>query len=246
MIMNAKINILVLGGLAAAFVMATVTGVAQATPIWSTPATLSELTGMRDSSDGGGVTASADWADGNFSISWVITQDLQTNLWTYQYSLTTTLKSPSHTIIEVTEDPLNLFQYEPGSSLTDDATTFEVGTPSNPDLPNTVYGVKEDYVSTEDYNGLVTTTIVTTNAPVWGVFYTKDGKTDKIPVTAWSNALNFSDYWSNETLTTTDFIVRPDGVPLIPEPASLVLVGLGVPMLLRRRRSAAQLKVRKA
>lgn len=220
------------------FVLAVVTGIAQATPLWDSPALPSELIGSRDSSATGGVTASADWADGNFSISWVITQDSQTNLWTYQYTLTVTAKSPSHTIIEVTEDEIDPFQYEEGSSSVDAVKTFVPGEASNPNLPNALYGAKHDY--SDDSNAAITT-IVTQHAPVWGVFYTKDGRTggkDGIAVTAWANALNFSDYKTSETLTTTDFIVRPNGPsPLTPEPATLsVLVLGGLTMMVRRRR----------
>jgi len=145
------------------FVLSTVTGIAQATPIWDTHATLSELTDSRDSSATGGVTASADWADGGFSIAWVITHDSQTNLWTYQYTLTVTNKSPSHTIIEVTEDEENPFQHEEGSSPIDGVTTFYPGEHGNPDLPNALYGAKHNYSG--EPNPAVTT-IITQHAPV--------------------------------------------------------------------------------
>ena len=71
------------------------------------------------------------------------------------------------------------------------------------------------------------------------MFYTKDGKTGgklKIDVTAWSSALDFSDYKSSETLTTTDYIVRPNGVTIIPEPATMSVLVLGSLAILARRR----------
>ena len=88
---NGKINGAVFGGFVGlAFVMAAFTGIAEASPIWGTHALPSDLTDSRDSSSGGGVTASVDWDGGDFSISWVITQDPTTKLWTYQYTQAST------------------------------------------------------------------------------------------------------------------------------------------------------------
>jgi len=233
MLTKRKINVLILCGLAVTCIFSGYCEIAHATPIWDTSA-LSELTGSRDSSLGGGVTASADWVDGNFAISWIVTQDLQTNLWTYKYTLTAT-KDPSHSIIEVTEDLEKPFQYEDGTSPLDGVKTFVPGEPSNPGLPYAIYGAKHNY---EDELDTTVTTIITLHPPVWGVFYSKDGKTDKVAVTAWADALNFSNYKTSETLSITDYIVRPNGLDTpVPEPATLSLLLLGgLTMVARRRR----------
>ena len=222
---------------------------AHATPIWGSDAS-GELTGGRTSYDtpntddnSGGVDATQQWDNGGFTIDWVIEQGAN-DLWTYTYTVTGETKGLSHFILEVTEDnnPFNIYggtstPYE-GPEVWSSSDIDESSNPSNPLMPNPIYGVKFDFGST-----MVTYTMITDRAPVYGVFYTKDGinKDDdniSFDVVAWSNALNFSDYKTNEEdLSITDFIVRPDGVP-IPEPSTILLMGtslLGIIGFSRKR-----------
>ena len=203
---------------------------AHALPIWGSDAS-GELTGSRDSSEGGGVYATDGWADGNFQISWEITE--ASGIWTYTYYVSNSdTKDVSHLILEVTEDDARFAVLSGSYSPLEGPTTYSQG-PSNPLMPNDIYGVKFDDVP--DAESIVLT-LVTDRAPVYGVFYTKDGQ-DKIPnshppqfidVVAWSTALGSSDYKTNESLlTTTDFIVRPDSAP-VPEPATMLLLGTGL------------------
>jgi hypothetical protein len=104
----------------------------------------------------------------------------------------------------------------PGSdaAIVQPAQLYQGGN-SNPLMPNALFGVKFDF------GGLQPTyTIITDRAPVWGVFYGKDGKDGKdggTNVVAWAEALNYADYRTREGLSTNDFIVRPNGVESISE-----------------------------
>lgn len=179
---------------------------ALAVPIWGTSG-LGELTGSRDSTATGGVTGTKAWANGGFNIAWDIQFDDNTDQWTYQYHLTTSAKDISHWLLEVTEDSDSVL-VAPGSSAAVSPTTYSPSDPgkSNPLLPNSLFGVKFDYGDTDEVY-----TLVTDRAPVYGVFYAKDGKDGGKDVVAWSNALASSDYKTSESLTLTDFIVRPNG-----------------------------------
>ncbi len=183
----------------------------------------SELTGSRTSPEACGIDATDGWDRGGFKINWDISQD--SGIWTYRYTINVTRKDPSHFILEVTEDG-NPFNILTGTDAIIEGPQIWNLSPSNPLMPNDIYGIKFDFGGDP-----VTYTIVTDRAPVYGVFYAKDGKDSCGPVVAWSNALNFGDYKSNETLTPTDFIVRPDGTE-VPIPGALWFLGSGLMGLL--------------
>lgn len=190
---------------------------AKALPIWGSDAS-GELTGGRTSPTASGVDATQQWDNGGFTIDWDISQG-DDDLWTYIYTVTGETKGLSHLILEVTEDnnPFNIYN---GTSIPYEGPQKWSLSTSDPLMPNPIYGVKFDFGGTA-----VTYTMITDRAPVYGVFYTKDGKDEGVDVVAWSNALNSSDYKTNEGLTTTDFIVRPDGITSIPDPAAIFLLG---------------------
>jgi len=202
---------------------------AQAVPIWGSDASAELLGGSRTSPASSGVDATQQWDNSGFTIGWNIEQDLTTLLWTYTYTVTCDTKEISHLILEVTDDGEDFNIYGGTSTPYEGPDTWDVG-PSNPLMPNPIYGVKFDFGGDE-----VTYSLVTDRAPVYGVFYAKNGKDKGDDVLAWSNALNYGDYKTNEgDLTITDFIARPNGYngyidpQAIPEPATMLLLGSGV------------------
>jgi hypothetical protein len=221
---------------------------AQAAAIWGSSGE-DELVGSRDTSATGGATGTKDWADGGFNIAWDISFDEDTELWTYIYHVTANRKEVSHLLLEVTEGDGGVLIDE-GSSNVVAPTTYTATSNgnSNPLMPNPLYGVKFDYGDLDEVY-----TIVTDRAPVYGVFYAKDGKSGGIDVVAYANALKESDYKTDEALTINDFIVRPNGkhgpdpdpggdpdppTNAVPEPmtASLAAVAAASLLLATRRR----------
>lgn len=212
-------------------------------PIWGSDAT-EELIGSRSSSGGGINTTGTGWPE--FRLDWDVSLDSDTGYWTYCYIVaveptpTGQIKDLSHLIIEVTDfgnDGSPFFTWTGGDP------TMELGIPEEysggTNWPNSIYGIKfEGYGAGEfgvdDYDGmwLYGSVILTLNEPVYGVFAAKDGRHDGIPLYAWSTALDFENYKTNETLTANNFIVRPDGtnggLPPIPEPATILLLSSGV------------------
>lgn len=177
--------------------------------VWGTSA-VGELTGSRSSAAGGGFVGYEAWDNGVFDISWNITA-LAGNLWQFVYTVDVTApkrsKDVSHFILEVTQIPNGGFIIEEGSSapLEGPKTWTHMG---NIALPNAFYDVKFNYG-----DSLVTYTLITPQAPVYGVFGAKDGKDGGDDFYAYCSALAFSDFKTSTSLTINDFIVRPNGLP---------------------------------
>jgi hypothetical protein len=212
--------------LAAGFIIFYATA-SSAMPIWGTGVSEGDLTGSRTSSVGEGVYATGKWDDGGFEISWDIELDPTTEYWTYNYTLSGK-KEISHFILEVTEDDFGFNIFE-GSSPVDDQYS-EDGPVKTWDTSggitfNELYGIKFDFGGES-----VTYTLVTDRSPVWGVFFAKDGKAKKNEeeIYAYSTALVAEDYKTSDRLEITDFIARPDGGTPVPEPPTMLLVGVGL------------------
>jgi hypothetical protein len=164
-----------------------------------------------------------------FSISWDITYDFATDLWTYEYTLSADRKDVSHFIFELTEGAnqdeffnltINDVSVDFGSTVEGPQIWDGSHGNSSPGWPEDaeLYGIKFD-----EGGNPVTYSFSTYNDPVWGNFYAKSGRDNGQWVYVYNNALGMEGFESDNPL---DFIVRPDGgdtPPVVPEPVSSVL-----------------------
>lgn len=198
------------------------------------------------STTGGGVIGTQNWGTGGdgFKISWDITQ-VGSNFH-YIYSITDATggalsKDMSHFILQLSNNitgqnfASNIFNVS-GATITDGPRTFSPSDPgsSNPGLPGDIYGIKFE---TFDSASSPSFSFDSTRAPVWGDFYTKDGKTGQQDVYAYNAA-----FGTSPDGNTTDFngwIARPDTTVAVPEPSTWLLLGstLGFVIIGKRYRT---------
>lgn len=207
-----------------------------------------DLVGFRDSTQL--VTADGwDTDEGGFKIAWDISfDDGGTDLWTYAYTVTNDsgsalAKALSHWLLEVspaiTPDNVNFAIPEiPNDNFdllgpqTWDAdpdspnNTSPGGNNANPNLPADIYAIKLDTGSDEVPGG--TYTFKSTQSPIWGDFYGKDGVSGRPNgaevATVWNTGIGTDP--TDETTDFTPWIPTPDTETVIPEPPSILVWSL--------------------
>ncbi len=160
----------------------------------------------------------------SFILSWDITYDLNASIWHYEYNLSVEKKEISHFILELSETA----QYDDITNVTINGNSATIEGPKtwtkagNQIIPNPFYGIKFD-----DGGKSASYSFDSSLDPVWGNFYAKGGIDKGNLVNAYNNALEDSNFNSDNKL---DFIVRPDGgssPPVVPEPISSTLFIVG-------------------
>lgn len=178
------------------------------------------LTGSIDSADGGGMEATAAWDDGGATLSWSVSQ-LQSGLWQYDYDFNVDSKELSHIEFQVSEN------FTEANIFTGTTEGWVLGVwgdegGSSPGIPGPIYGLKFD-----GGDLLNSFTIVSDRAPMWGDFYAKDGKDGGEWVYAFNT--NFGVFLDPYQEYVAGKILVPDThIPLVPEPATSTLMGLGL------------------
>lgn len=181
------------------------------------PVGSSDWTGSRSTPQSFGIVGTGSW-ENDFNISWAITFDSTSHLYTYTYTFLDLPQNLSHWLLQVSYGiPMSMFIFPDGYNVEFD--TWESG-PGNPMLPASIYGIKFDFGTTE---GTGTYTFQTYQNPVWGDFYAKDGTGNY----AWNSGIE-----TDPTAGASSFIPwipTPDteGVPF-PEPSTFLLIGAGL------------------
>ena len=180
------------------------------------------LTGSRSTPQSSGVFAANGWTEtnGGFTISWEILFDPNVAHWTYSYTITDKDGTPiepeiSHLLLEISPfiSPDNVGDHIFNSTVpitgpmtwTADPNSPNTTNPGanngNPNLPDDIYGIKLD-------ESLGTYTFQSSQPPMWGDFYSKDGKQGGIVATAWN--VGFGTDPNTSTMDFTAWVPVPD------------------------------------
>jgi PEP-CTERM motif len=192
------------------------------------PVAPSDWNGTRSTPTGSGVIAYDGWANesGGFKISWAITFTSGAEYpWSYSYSLTDlngeplTDAYPSHLLLEVSPD----FILDIDTDISDvQGPMTWTDQQGNPYMPGSLWGIKLN-------EGLTTYSFLSKVGPIWGDFYSKDGKHDGIIAVAYNS--NFGNDPDSLTRDFTGWVPVPDtegAPPPVSEPGTLMLIATGL------------------
>jgi len=215
-----------------------------------------DYTGSRSTPPLSGVVGYDGWSndEGGFKVEWTITHEL-TGLWSYTYTFSDKNALPppnpdvSHWIMEVSpfitmDNMSNYFTFADPSLVkgaewwTADPNSPNSTSPGanngNPNLPADLYGIKFDFTDS-------TYSFLSSQQPVWGDFYAKDGRHTDMVATVWNTGIGTDPVPGGSFI---NYIPTPDTLPgvFVPEPGTAVLA-IGAVLAgayARRRRRRAE------
>jgi len=149
------------------------------------------------------------------------------SVWHYEYTFNELgLEGAlSHMILEVSDSFTESDVIDPSHAF-EGPETYGPANPSNPNIPDTIWGIKFD---TGGSDGSTVVSFDSTRAPVWGDFYAKDGTKGGA---AWNAGFTNPDTdpivaADNGSIDSHLLVPDTSTVPPIPSPAAIFLGGLG-------------------
>jgi len=180
---------------------------------------------------GGGLLATGNWATDLVTLEWWVTQNSDGS-WHYQYLFAHPEGETSHFIVEVSETFTMGNMIHWGGDFEEIEIGWHDPEPANPGMPEAIWGMKLDEAA-----GVSTTIWFDAwRMPVWGDFYAVDGRGGGQEGggdmgAAWNLGFTSPD-WDPaappDNGSSWYHVLVPDSLTPIPEPGTILLLGLGL------------------